>query len=172
MLKLVPIPLLRYAQFTGRMSRSQFLRWLAVLGLVYVFCSWVDLSFIAPALGYLPFEEVEERYVTTIAALLLVTPLISSNVRRLHDVNRSGWWMLLAIPTVAILYFSSVFALAVYGFISDPSASAWLSQDVTQYLVYRVSWLVIAIAMLSFLPVIYWSLKRGKSEENRFGPRD
>ena len=31
MLKLVPMPLRRYAQFAGRMSRSQFLRWLAVL---------------------------------------------------------------------------------------------------------------------------------------------
>lgn len=33
----------------------------------------------------------------TVPALLLAMPSLSIAVRRLHDVNRSGWWILLLL---------------------------------------------------------------------------
>jgi uncharacterized membrane protein YhaH (DUF805 family) len=30
-------------------------------------------------------------------------PLLSVNVRRLHDVNRSGWWLLIELTVIGIL---------------------------------------------------------------------
>ncbi|MBF7688612.1 DUF805 domain-containing protein [Acinetobacter rathckeae] len=38
---------------------------------------------------------------STIAFVVFITPLITVTVRRLHDINRSGWWVLIAaIPLV------------------------------------------------------------------------
>jgi uncharacterized membrane protein YhaH (DUF805 family) len=36
-------------------------------------------------------------------ALALVAPSIAVAVRRLHDVNRSGWWMLLAFTIIGVI---------------------------------------------------------------------
>jgi uncharacterized membrane protein YhaH (DUF805 family) len=172
MLKLVPMPIRQYAKFNGRMTRNRFLRWLVFLGLVYVLCAWVDLAVIAPALGYLPYEEVEERYLTMIAGIIFILPWFSSSVRRLHDVNRSGWWMLLAIPMGLIFYFSANIGFAAYGFLADPSVSGWVPQNIVEFAINRMSWFATVLAMLSYSPVIYWSLKKGRNEKNRFGLRD
>ncbi|MCF6321073.1 MAG: DUF805 domain-containing protein [Rhizobiaceae bacterium] len=171
MLKLVPMPLRQYAQFFGRMTRSQYLRWLGFLLAVYVIVAWVDLRFIAPMLGYLPFEEVEEQYLTLIAAALLLIPSLASNVRRLHDVNRTGWWMVLAIAPVLIFYFSNDIGFFLYGFLSDNSLSGWIPAGLSAFAINWLPWIIIALAVLSFLPVIIWSLMKGSNEPNRYGTR-
>ena len=43
-------------------------------------------------LGY-PFEE--EGPINLIFSVALIIPSISVTARRLHDINRSGWWQLL-----------------------------------------------------------------------------
>jgi uncharacterized membrane protein YhaH (DUF805 family) len=35
---------------------------------------------------------------------ILIIPTLSATVRRLHDVDKSGWWMVLGIIPVANLY--------------------------------------------------------------------
>ena len=171
MYKLVPTPLLQYAKFIGRITRSQFLRWLGFLLAVYVISAWLDLRFIAPILGYLPFEEVEEQYVTIAAALLLVVPYLASNVRRLHDVARSGWWMLFAVFPVLVLYKSELVARALYTTLSSLSQKGILSDAISNFLINQLPWVVIILAILSFGPVLIWSLKKGSNEPNRFGTR-
>jgi len=171
MLKLVPMPIRQYAQFYGRMTRSQYLRWLGFLLAVYVIAAWLDLRFIAPMLGYLPFEEVEEQYLTLAAAALLVVPWLASNVRRLHDVNRTGWWMVLAIAPVLILYFSNDIGFFLYGFFSDSSQSGWVPPVVSGFIINWLPWIIMGLAALSFSPIIIWSLMKGSNEPNRFGTR-
>ena len=170
MLKLVPKPIRQYAKFKGRMTRSQFLRWLGILLLIYIICAWIDLAFIAPALGYLPFEEVEEQYLTTIAIILLVIPWLSSNIRRLHDVNASGWWMLFAIPMILIIYFASDIAFALYGFLTR-SAGA-IPPNIVEFVMNWMPWLIISMAVFCFSPAIFWMIKKGVNIPNRFGSRD
>jgi uncharacterized membrane protein YhaH (DUF805 family) len=58
----------RYFDFSGRSSRSEFWWW-------YLFTVFI---------GLLPF-----------AAFIILIPSLAVNVRRLHDINRSGWWLLL-----------------------------------------------------------------------------
>lgn len=172
MLKLIPQPVRYYAHFHGRMTRSQYFRWLGFLLVVYIVCAWVDLRFIAPLLGYLPFEEVEEQYLTVAAGLLFAVPWLSSNVRRLHDVNRSGWWMLLAIFPLLIFIFSQDVGFSLYGLLTEGFLSELIPADLAELAINSLPWIVIGIGVLCFLPVIYWSVKKGSGEPNRFGARE
>lgn len=172
MLKLIPQPIRQYAQFHGRMTRSQYFRWLGLLLVVYIVCAWVDLRFIAPLLGYLPFEEVEEQYLTIAAGLLFAVPWLSSNVRRLHDVSRSGWWMLLAIFPLLIVMFSEDVGFSLYGLLTEGFLANLIPADLAESAINSLPWVVIGIGVVCFLPVIYWSLKKGSGEPNRFGARE
>jgi len=71
-----------YSVFRGRTSRRNF--WLFVLFLML-------LNYPAGLLDHFLFSG--HQYVTVMAGLFTVTPLISSAVRRAHDVGRSGWWL-------------------------------------------------------------------------------
>lgn len=71
-----------YAQFSGRASRSEY--WWFVLASVLVI-------FVAAFVDWIAGSAV----VTVIAYLFLIIPGIAVSVRRLHDTNRSGWYLLL-----------------------------------------------------------------------------
>lgn len=87
-----------YARFGGRASRSEFWWWLLFAVLVALIVAAMD----GPV-----FEE--SMLLTLIVWLALLPPSISVGVRRLHDLGRSGWWMMLslipAIGTIALLVF-------------------------------------------------------------------
>jgi len=171
MLKLIPMPIRQYAQHSGRMTRSQYFRWLGILLVVYIVCSWIDLRFIAPMFGYLPFEEVEEQYLTVTAAILLAVPWLSSNIRRLHDVDRTGWWMLMAIMPFLIVYYSDDIGFWLFGSLTEGFLGDLLPPQVIDLAMNSMQWVIIGMAAISFSPVIYWSFKKGSNEPNRFGER-
>ncbi len=76
-------PLKKYAEFSGRASRKEY--WLfALWNLPIVFV----LALIASPL-----------YVLYVLGILL--PALAVGVRRLHDTNRSAWWLLLSIVPLA-----------------------------------------------------------------------
>jgi uncharacterized membrane protein YhaH (DUF805 family) len=81
----------KYVDFKGRASRSEYW-WFALAALiVYIVLSFVSL----PLYG--------------IAALLLLLPTLAVGVRRLHDMGKTGWWMLIAIVPLVnllLLYFA------------------------------------------------------------------
>jgi uncharacterized membrane protein YhaH (DUF805 family) len=102
----------KYADFTGRASRSEYWWW--ILGafiassVLSVIGAGVDLathfgadtdpasmqaiteSFTAPSswIGY-------------VFCLVVIVPSWAINARRLHDTNRSGWWQLLSLIPIA-----------------------------------------------------------------------
>lgn len=82
----------KYADFNGRAARPEF--WWFFLFQVGVY---VVASTIHGLVYFLAF-----------AALLL--PAVAVGVRRMHDIGKSGWWMLLGlIPVVGLvlLYFAA-----------------------------------------------------------------
>lgn len=70
----------KYAVFSGRARRREY--WMFVL--------WNMLAWLG--LGILSCGVLNPLY--ALAALL---PSLAVNVRRLHDSNRSGWWLLLSL---------------------------------------------------------------------------
>ena len=86
----------RYAEFSGRSRRQEY--WLFVL-------LSVILNLIATVLDVTVFSsmliEAEMGIVSAVVVLALLVPSLSVQVRRLHDTNRSGWWILLVfLPIV------------------------------------------------------------------------
>lgn len=87
----------KYATFGGRAQRSEFWYFCLFCLLVGIVTLYIDIS----VLGY----SVEEEYtpLNTIAYLAVFIPSISVTARRLHDIGKSGWWMLLALTGIGII---------------------------------------------------------------------
>jgi len=76
----------KYADFTGRASRSEY--WWFMLFLILVSLA---ASMISPMLSGL-------------FSLGTLLPALAAAIRRLHDTNRSGWWQLIAfVPVIGLI---------------------------------------------------------------------
>lgn len=82
----VQVCLRKYVDFSGRAVRSEFW-WFALFQLI--------VMVVASMLG---------QTVYAIVALALVLPSLAVGARRLHDVGKSGWFLLLhLLPIIGIL---------------------------------------------------------------------
>jgi uncharacterized membrane protein YhaH (DUF805 family) len=78
-----------YVNFSGRACRSEYWYWVLFGFIGGAACEGFDVRF-----GTSPFI----AYIFFMATFL---PLVSVGIRRLHDLDRSGWWYLLfLIPLV------------------------------------------------------------------------
>jgi len=95
-----------YANWDGRASRSEYW-WFNLFNLIInivtdVIDSSLGMGMIAYGVGYVGF----------IAFLALLLPSIGVSVRRLHDLGKSGWWLLIAI--IPIVNFIGIFVILVF----------------------------------------------------------
>ena len=82
--------------FSGRSSRSEYWWWILAGILFQIICT------IIAVLGNVG--------VAAIFPILLVLPTTTMMVRRLHDFEKSGWWLLIVlIPLIGILYLIYLF---------------------------------------------------------------
>ena len=88
----------KYAAFSGRASRSEYWYFFLFLVLLAIVSSIIDAAIF-------PGNELMPTF--SIFSLLTIIPSISAAARRLHDVDRSGWWQLLyftIIGSLLVLY--------------------------------------------------------------------
>lgn len=79
----------KYVQFSGRASRSEF--W--YFGLFYFLCALV-------VSGFEGFGSVGGSLSSLLIFLGFLLPSLAVAVRRLHDTDRSGWWLLIGLVPV------------------------------------------------------------------------
>ncbi len=141
----------RYAKFSGRARRREF--WpFAIIALVILLVT----SVIMPPLG-------------AVLGCLMAMPLAGCAVRRLHDIGRSGAWLIpmIAIPACMLIVFTvglsilGVIFVAALGFEMSPSQY----EDGIRAIITALAWafagcLVATGAMLSW---------RGNQGSNEFG---
>ena len=84
----------KYFAFNGRASRSEY--WWFQL---FIILLSVGVALIGAASGGDEGAEVLSR----IVSLLTVIPIYAAGSRRLHDVNKSGWWQLISITIIGII---------------------------------------------------------------------
>ena len=77
----------KYANFKGRASRSEF--WFFYLFLVIGYATTISTIFISIKLFI---------GIISIFVLAMIIPNLAVTVRRLHDINKSGWFILLPLP--------------------------------------------------------------------------
>jgi uncharacterized membrane protein YhaH (DUF805 family) len=88
----------KYATFEGRARRKEY--WFFMLG---NFLAVVVLTVVDMALGTFN-EQAEIGLFGGIYLLAVLIPSIAVTVRRLHDTDRSGWWLLIVfIPILGAL---------------------------------------------------------------------
>ena len=86
----------KYADFSGRALRSEF--WWFVLfsilgGIVTTIIDTMILGYSIESYGP----------VNIIFTVVLILPGIAVTARRLHDINKSGWWQLIELTIIGIL---------------------------------------------------------------------
>jgi uncharacterized membrane protein YhaH (DUF805 family) len=76
-----------YVNFSGRASRSEFWFWI-LFGVIFsIIANVIDAVIGIPV-------------ISAVVALALLLPNISISVRRLHDIDRTGWWFLLVLTVI------------------------------------------------------------------------
>ena len=84
----------KYVTFSGRAARSEYWYWTLFTFIASVVAILVD-STLFPFSGLSP--------VNTLVSLGLFLPGLAVSVRRLHDLDSVGWWLLLVFTGIGIL---------------------------------------------------------------------
>ena len=134
-----------YVNFSGRACRSEYWYWV-LFTIIGVIASRIIDGVIGGPRGW----------IYAIFSLATLIPSWTVLVRRLHDVDRSGWWALLgllcAIPLLGWLIF--LFAIPLTGRLIPP-----------------VGWWTIALLQLvGAIILLIWLCTKGTDGPNRFGP--
>ena len=90
----------RYAQFSGTASREAF--WMFFLVNVLI-----SMVFVVLEVFFQATWQIDALY-----SLLVFLPMLSLTVRRLHDTNRSAWWLLVVlVPAIGMVILFIILAL-------------------------------------------------------------
>ena len=89
----------KYAVFSGRSSRQEYVSFA-----VFIFFVSFLLGLIEGLLGLFPSAE-DWSVLEAIFLLVTALPSWSVMVRRLHDINKSGWWFLINLTIIGIIPF-------------------------------------------------------------------
>ena len=96
----------KYAEFSSRASRKEFWLFFLFYCIAVVVLSVID--------GIVGTYDVESGYgvFSGIFTLVTLVPYLAVCVRRLHDTDRSGWWLLLClVPLIGLIWFIVVCCL-------------------------------------------------------------
>ncbi|WP_231639064.1 DUF805 domain-containing protein [Sphingomonas profundi] len=104
------LPLRRYALFTGRARPKEY--WMFAL---FIALATIVLAIVESVLGIGSGESVRTigdgslsvysqhnfGWLTGLFSLAMLVPSLAVGVRRLHDTDRSGWWLLIGLIPLA-----------------------------------------------------------------------
>jgi uncharacterized membrane protein YhaH (DUF805 family) len=82
-----------YVVFSGRAARSQYWYWILFTVLGGLATGIIDVAAFSNDM-LSPFNSIFN--------ILTILPTLAVTVRRLHDVDRSGWWILLLITVIGV----------------------------------------------------------------------
>ena len=86
----------KFATFDGRASRSEYWWFQFFYILVVIVAVILDGVLVGGNLETAGALEI-------VSQLILLLPALAVTARRLHDVDRSGWWMLVGITIVGLI---------------------------------------------------------------------
>ena len=130
----------KYCQFRGRSSR-------------YEYWSFVLINFIIGLiLGYVETIKGEPATMSGAYSIFIALPSLAAQTRRLHDINKSGWW--LGGLLLMIFVFGVIQGIVEY--------SGHIIND-------TISQILVIIALIWTILLLIFYIKKGNAEENRFG---
>ncbi len=90
---------IRYTDFSGRSMRSEYWNFAVFIIVLSFVADFLDVKIAGvPYLDYYGFGTL-----TIILTIVTIVPSIAVSIRRLHDINKSGWWLLLALTVIGMI---------------------------------------------------------------------
>lgn len=87
-----------YATFSGRARRKEYWMFFLISALISIVLTLLDILLGTYSMKY------EAGLFSGLYSLLILIPSIAVVVRRLHDTDRSGWWILISlIPLIGVI---------------------------------------------------------------------
>src|SRR5947207_3501502 len=83
-----------YVNFSGRASRSAYWYWMLFGVLTSIVSKVLDLTL---------FPDLDASPIYSLVGLALFLPGLSVAVRRLHDLDRTGWWLLITFTVIGFV---------------------------------------------------------------------
>jgi uncharacterized membrane protein YhaH (DUF805 family) len=138
-------PLKRYADFSGRSSRAEY--W------------WFYLAYIISAVVLQILTRISSIFgLLVLLYLALIIPFIAVAVRRLHDIDRTGWWLL--APAVPYL----VGAVMIIPTLMNAGTGG------QSFPGFGMAGIFLAIGVVLAIVVFVFSVLPGTRGSNRYGP--
>jgi len=163
------MPLRRYADFSGRSRRMEYWSWL-LLQVLLAIGYWVlviafagaavlsgDLTGMFAAGGAVVLVSI----IYGLLGLFFLIPGLAVSVRRLHDSNRSGWWLLGPMIPYVLIIFLTFGATAAIGPKPDQATLASLGLGILA--------LTLVMLLMSLIVIIFMLLD-GTPGPNKYGP--
>lgn len=183
-------PLIRYADFQGRSRRAEFFGFLIVVWLITGgLYGWL-FSLVFTLFGKIKTAADPGMFgqiaiagcITFVFAMAVLIPTLAVQVRRLHDSNRSGWWLLLpmVVSTAgqSILYvFQAEKIMQLTQSMAPAMEAAAARQDFSLLTILRAQWPLYELtlpytlvpSLLAYLVLLVFFFWPGTRGDNRFG---
>ncbi len=145
----------KYIVFSGRAQRSEY--WWFFL---FTFAISVVLGIIAAFASALQFLE----WVFSLAVLL---PSLAVTARRLHDTNRSAWWLLIWLGII-LGWIIGFIAIAISVAIDDPELLEAEPEEWAGAFAFIIIWGVVSVA--GGITMLILCALPGSRGPNRYGP--
>jgi uncharacterized membrane protein YhaH (DUF805 family) len=165
-------PLKRYAEFSGRSRRMEF--WMWILFQFLIGCVFVILVL---GLGGSALMSGDPRQLIAMGGIILILyllyllmtlaffiPSLAVTIRRLHDSNRSGWWVMLYWGPYLLIILFSIASGGTVGAAGGEAARDGMMAGGAFAGVAGLAWLAGCVVLLVFM------FLDGTPGPNKYGP--
>lgn len=97
----------KYAVFEGRARRREYWMFVLFSAIISIIVSFIDM--------FLSLSGNKIFNLSNLYSLAIIVPSIAVGVRRMHDSNHSGWWIILPIVNFVFACFDSTPGENKYG---------------------------------------------------------
>jgi uncharacterized membrane protein YhaH (DUF805 family) len=84
----------KYATFIGRAARSEYWYWTLFTIVVSIATGIIDAML---------FPGIASGLLSPLSSLALFLPSLAVSARRLHDLDRTAWWLLIALTGIGLI---------------------------------------------------------------------
>jgi uncharacterized membrane protein YhaH (DUF805 family) len=152
----------KYANFSGRAPRSEYWWWILFVILVSFGVGLIS-GFLEAASG----SKSIGALIIGLLDLFFLLPNLAVVVRRLHDLNRSGWWY---GALIILSIFLAAIAIPVFIRMGMNHEQGLDVMDGLNPAIFILIGILGLVNTIFGLVMLVWFFMRGTSGPNRFGP--
>ena len=138
--------------FSGRASRNEY------------WSSWLFIQLTSIILLIFAFRAKPLLLIFILFSILIIIPSLVVTTRRLHDVNKSGYWLIVPLPLIFISYLS-LFLLSLF---SPENQSEGLNFFQIISIITYITGILMASLWYCF-PIFMFLTQKGDIETNKYG---